>query len=630
MKKTYPITLALILCAGAAWADESGAATLRPHTCLNMETGAASCAGADIFWDGTALTAQGAAALYNLGKYGSRVFRAIHARNAASASYGSEPIPASALAPGEIFGVRTNLGHYAKVIVAGADRGSIALEYTTFLPAKPAAAGSAPGITRVQNNYSYILPGLPNYGIAPGSIFVIIGSGLSSSAPAVLQSSAAPGLPITLNQTTISVTVNGVTTTPALYYTSATQIAAVLPSNTPAGSGTVTVTYNGQTSAAAPIHVVASAPGLDTLYGTGNGAGVATDSNGNILGLTNSAMPNQIVSLWGSGIGADPNNDDRIFPQKQNNLTNVSARVFIGGISATIMFSGRSQYPGLDQYNVVIPANVTPGCFVSAVVQTGTVVSNAVTLPVQPGGGVCTDPASGMNGTQITALANKAGGSVNAMLLGVIQNIDNGNFQVAALPLPLSSAYFGNGYEYVSQGSCTTVPPQQGPFAAIGQPLDAGTIQATTPGGPVTVQGVTPVPAAAGTYTFSNSGGSDIGKFNAAVTLSAPLTLTNAAALAFVTRSAGATVTWSGGLPNGTVQVEGDVGGPYGTMRFYCYAPSSAGQIAIPASILLAMPTGSGNVAISNAAGTPVSATGLDVGFAVSLVTIHKLDTVFK
>jgi uncharacterized protein (TIGR03437 family) len=61
----------------------------------------------------------------------------------------------------------------------------------------------------------------------------------------VLQSSAPPGLPQTLNQTSVSVTVNGVTTTPGLYYTSASAVSAVLPSSTPVGTGTVTVTYNG-------------------------------------------------------------------------------------------------------------------------------------------------------------------------------------------------------------------------------------------------------------------------------------------------------------------------------------------------------------------------------------------------
>ena len=36
------------------WADQSGAATLEPNTFLNLDSGAASSAGADILWDGAA------------------------------------------------------------------------------------------------------------------------------------------------------------------------------------------------------------------------------------------------------------------------------------------------------------------------------------------------------------------------------------------------------------------------------------------------------------------------------------------------------------------------------------------------------------------------------------------------
>src|ERR1700733_9981662 len=109
-----------------------------------------------------------------------------------------------------------------------------------------------PTITQLQNNYSFIQPGLPNYGIAPGSLFIIRGVGLGVPFPPILQSSSSPGLPESLNRTNVSVTVNGVTTVPSLYYPSATQLAAVLPSTTPVGTGTITVTYNGQTSAASP------------------------------------------------------------------------------------------------------------------------------------------------------------------------------------------------------------------------------------------------------------------------------------------------------------------------------------------------------------------------------------------
>ena len=275
---------------------------------------------------------------------------------------------------------------------------------------------------------------MPNYGIAPGSLFAIQGLNLNSAAPPVLQSSAAPGLPTTLNGTSLSVTVNGVTTTPALYYASSSAVAAVLPSTTPVGNGTLTVTDNGQ-SAQTPIQVVASAVGLDTLYGTGVGAGVVTDASFNVLGLTNSATPGQTVTLWGSGIGADASSDDRTYPQNLNNLSSVPTQVFIGGISADVLYRGRSQYPGPEsQYNVVIPSGVSPGCFVSVILTTGStgaIVSNSITIPVNPGGGPCSDPGTGLNGTQIQSLANKT--NVKSAAISIVQVTErNGNVSSSA------------------------------------------------------------------------------------------------------------------------------------------------------------------------------------------------------
>ena len=621
-------------------ANQSGNSVLIANTFLNLDTGAKSASGADILWDGVALTPQGRAVLFNAGKYGLRGFKAIRSRHASSATYRTTPIPASALVVGDVFGVRTNAGHYAKVIVTESSAGSLSIQYTTFGAATLTPLATGPVITKVQNNYSYILPGLPNYGIAPGSLFVIFGTGLSTTDPPVLQSSAAPGLPTTLNQTSVSVTVNGVTTTPALYYATATAVAAVLPSKTPVGNGTLTVTYNGQTSAAAPIRVTASAFGLDTLYGTGNGSGVVTDVNGNVLGLTNSAMPGQAVVLWGSGIGADTSSDDRTYPQNTNNLTTIPTQVFVGGISANVLYRGRSQYPGLDQIDVTIPANAPTGCFVSVSVATGVVASNSVTIPVSPNGGPCSDPATGLSGTQLQALANKS--SVNSVAATLAQSVDeNGknNFGAIVIAVGLGGANFGKGYEYASQGSCTIVPPEQGGIENFFQNgLDAGTVSISTPGGQFNMPSQGPgfyqnqlsgslVP---GAYSFSASGGANIGKFQASFNVQTPLTLTNKAAIASMDRTQDATVTWTGGFPNGDVQVEGAVGNQYGSTRFFCHAPSSAGQLTIPSSILQAMSTGGGSLVITNiSAGQPITASGVDVGFAAAQVE-YKLTTVFK
>jgi hypothetical protein len=146
-----------------------------------------------------------------------------------------------------------------------------------------------------------------------------------------------------------------------------------------------------------------------------------------------------------------------------------------------------------------------------------------------------------------------------------------------------------------------------------------GFYQAQLPAGPVS-----------GAYTFTGSGGKDIGSFKVALNLQGPLTLTNRAALASITRSQGATVTWSGGFSNGDVEVNGAVGDKYGSVRFFCHAPSSAGQLTIPSSILLGMPPGGGSLVVTNAtAPQTVSASGIDIGMAVGTVWF-RLDSNFK
>ncbi len=646
----------------AAFGDQSQTATLVAGSLLSFDNGRVSFSVGDILWNGTTLIPSGGVEVYNLGRYGARVFRSIGSRQASGAHFTSTAIPASSLVVKDIFGVHTK-DRYAKVIVTSKNGDSLTLHYmmlptphdsqTSSKASGNAAAASPPQITGIANNSS------GGYLIAQGSLFVIVGTNLSTVAPPVLQSSAPPGLPKTLNQTSVSVTVGKVTVSPGLYYTSATAIAAVLPSGTPTGSGVVTVTYNGQTSQAAPayaayIYVVPSAVGLTSLDGSGNFQGVATDLNGRLLGFTQSAMPGQTIVLWGTGIGADPNNDDLTYPQKADDLsTKNELQVLIGGIPAKVLYGGRSPYPGVDQYNLIIPPTATPGCFVSVIMQTNSVVSisfsdngptaisNTITLPISATGGACSDAATGLNGTQLQSLAGKNSKTVNSLFLGIDQEIKpDGSFASSALagPATLPSSSFATGYGLVSQGSCIILPDTPYGYQSIVtnlvQPLDIGAVQLTSPSGSSSLDGFqTSLPApfhlASGTYGLTGSGGAAFGGFSVSLDIGTPLTLTNTADLASITRSQGATVTWSGGYPNGDVLVSASAGGGG---RLLCSAPSSAGQLVIPPALLLGtVPFGGpGFFAVRNTTSPQaISASGLDVGFAVGSV-VARFNTNYK
>src|SRR5436305_1660131 len=78
--------------------------------------------------------------------------------------------------------------------------------------ATSAVSAAAPQIGAILNAASYSKPGLPNYGIAPGSMFVVFGTELG---PAALQQATDYPYPAILGGTSMRVTV-GTTTVDAI------------------------------------------------------------------------------------------------------------------------------------------------------------------------------------------------------------------------------------------------------------------------------------------------------------------------------------------------------------------------------------------------------------------------------
>jgi len=639
MSHRFNRSAVVILAALFPIAAFSQTATLSIGTALSLDTGTTSTSGGDILWSGTAMKPQGNATAFNVGNGGSAEFGQLTQASieefASLSLLSNSAIPASSLTTGDIFVALTNGKNYSKVLVTGTSGTSITLQYTTYGGTGGGSGG--PTITGVQNNYSYILPGFPNYGIAPAALFIITGSGLSSPGTAVLQSSASPGIPTTLNGASISVTVNGVTTHPGLYYAIPTQLAAVLPSGTPAGTGTITVSYNGATSAAATIQVVASALGFDTYYGGGTGLGVATSpTTGALYNYTNSASPGSTIVLWGSGLGADPADSDTVFTSTPH-AVNVPLTVYIGGIAVTPGYQGASGYPGVNQINVTIPASVQPGCAVAIVAISGSVVSNTVTLPVNAGGGTCSDPALGINGTQLNTLGGMS--TYNYGSVAIFQSNATGQNEAFASVIFLNEqgTESASGYGLVSIGNCIVIesgPNVSGTVTTTG--LDAGNLSVTGPSGTLQMTAISNpqvsgptgeyeatlpngwIPANGGSFTFTGTGGKNVGAFTVSISYTNPLTWTNQNSIATVTRSQGVTVTWTGGESSSYVYIGGSSSSNAGSASFTCYAPVSAGTFTVPSYVLLALPAGpNGFLSLENAT-TPVSfsATGLNSGAA--------------
>jgi uncharacterized protein (TIGR03437 family) len=502
-----------------------------------------------------------------------------------------------------------------------------------------------PKIHSVTNNYSYIPPGFPNYGIAQGSIFTVFGSGLASLTTE-LQSTP---LQSTREGVALTVTVNGTTTHPLIYYVSPTQIAAVLPSGTPAGLGQITVTNGGATSPAAVIQVVRSAFGLLTYpYST---AAAAFDVNWAPLDITNAANPGDYITVWGSGLG--PVTGDEAIAPVPVDLSDISIEVDVGGVPATVTYHGRSGSPGLDQINVIVPRGVS-GCGVSVAVRIGGIVSNFATIPVAASGRACTDPlvvnwpGSGaflrMGSISLSKSVTYEPNST-VMTESATSTFQEGTIIYGAAGLSVGSCsvsrHFGNGWAMAPNGPFLPLPPlDAGPAINISGPLGSaslspqqkgyygGVVGGTSGGGTVLPAFI---PDAGGAFTFSNGvGGSDVGPFTAPFVV-VPLNWTNMNAVSTVSLSARLTVTWSNAAPNSAVTINGTSTTMYGDQTvvgyFECLAEAAAGTFTVPQTVLQSLPASTiqgyffplngpaTSLSISNAtAPTAFSAPGLDQG----------------
>ncbi len=495
----------------------------------------------------------------------------------------------------------------------------------------------APAITSVQNPASNILPGLPNYGIAQGQIFVLYGTNMG---PATIVQPTSLPLPVLLGGTSVKITGigSGTVYNAPLIYALNTQVAAVMPSGVPLGLGaTIQVTYNGTVGNVFSTRVVDSNFGISTVDQSGGGTAVITDANYTVITAANSAQPGVTYTMWGTGLGA-ANSDNNI---ATNGDLGTNIQVFVGGVAATVTYRGRSGGPGLDQINFTIPPGVT-GCNVSLMIQTNTAavrVSNAPTLSIAQGGGACSDANAVPQAAELSALASKG-----STALGYV-SLDPTKSQALAFFLQFNAAQWAAvtpKFQVNSLGSCTTSVgagnQSDGPPASTG--LDAGsTMTLTPPGGgaalslPFVQTGVYQAKLSAtstGVYTVSNgAGGVGVGKFSVSFNGPPSFTWTNSNATT-VTKSAGFQVTWAGGDSNSVVNIQGSAPSTPVTVNgnilqtntsvsFLCQVPANTGSFTIPAQVLLAMPT-------TPVAGTPNGTITVALSTNPQVITIPGVD----
>lgn len=565
-----------------------------------------------------------------------------------------------------------------------------------------AASGFAqPTVTAVVNGASFSFPPLQNSSIAQGSFFSIFGTGIGPASSACganlvnciwnptavspFPSSANP-LPTSILGTSVSVTIGSNAPVAAyLQYVSASQINAVLPSNTPIGTGNLIVTFNGTKSAvpAQPnITVIASSFGTFTRNETGTGPGIITNAvTYQYLTPFATAKPGDYLTIWGTGLGPAPNvATEATAPPSATNLcataSSCPVTVWVGGYPATVTYAGRSGFTAEDQIDFIVPqeAGVQGGCFVQVAVQTpGPVISNFTSVAVDPNGATCKD-IDGVNFNDIGSIVQSKGqANIGAVLMLsnylTLSNIPLvGTVQWDNDEISATFGTFGNsgantaldtfqGFALApSVGNCTVLPFEAVPLPpptdpALGQVtlLDAGAnLKVVGPNGSQSVPtnqgydlvggytlcqlvesfGLTETDCPASTnivmgapffvapttyaisqfaYTATGTGGANVGALSAPITVSsaaASFKWTNQTSVTAnpIPRDAPLTITWSGGDPDGFVDITAvsstlqsgvptrNPPSPPGTLA-ECIAPASAGTFTIPAYVLESLPS---------------------------------------
>lgn len=503
------------------------------------------------------------------------------------------------------------------------------------------------------NAASYSPAGLPKSAIAPGSLFTVFGKNLG---PATLVSATSYPLTTTLAGTSAQVIMNGAALAPIMIFTSSGQVAMLMPSSTPAGSGTISITYMGQTSPPVPVLVGPAGFGIFTLNQAGSGPAVVTDAGYAAITLLHPAGPGQTLVLWGTGLG--PISADETQAPPQGNVGSQPI-VWVGTLQAKVLYWGRAGCcGGLDQINFEVPG-LAGGCYVPITVQTGAALSNFGSIAVAGPGGFCSDPG-GLSPAQLGLAAqghnlNIASLSLSRSTISSPPSSTTTDFGSASFlsytPAQLIRSSFN---QQVSTGNCMVFPlpatatvsdPVQPLGLDAGPPVEVGGTNGTvvlpesskgyygqTIGSSTSSHLYLDVPA----HTIDVFGGADVGNLSEEVQMPPALSWTGQSSIVSVSQAQGVTVAWTGAVPNGIVRVTGYSLAPASNgatgpgAAFYCSAPAGsngAGQFFVPPPVLLSLPQTSGFLGITSIRmpSDPLSPVrGIDAGFAQTSLSLSQ------
>jgi uncharacterized protein (TIGR03437 family) len=243
--------------------------------------------------------------------------------------------------------------------------GSLTVPVTLTITGSPA---TTPVMTAVVASGSAITGA-----IAPGELISIFGTGIGG-APATLQLDASGKVATTLSNT--QVMINGIAA--PLIYVSPDQINAIVPYELAGlAQATIQVSYAGSPAPPWSVPVVAAAPSIFTVSGSGVGQASVVNADGSVNTVSNPAVRGTIVQIYATGGGqTTPASSTGVVAAGPENLL-VMPVVQIGGVNAQVIYAGAApgEVDGVVQLNVLIPAPLTPGGALPVVISIGGVNS---------------------------------------------------------------------------------------------------------------------------------------------------------------------------------------------------------------------------------------------------------------
>jgi uncharacterized protein (TIGR03437 family) len=200
--------------------------------------------------------------------------------------------------------------------------------------------------------------------VAPGKLVVIYGAGLGPAQFVTQPNQSGTELAGTV------VYFNGTPT--RILYSSATQVAAMIPDVLAGTNAQITVAYHGALSDPFPVQVAPSAPGLFSANQSGSGQAAALNSDGTVNSAVHPVKIGDSITLYATGEGFVSSPDPPYLTACDALLhPGLPVSVSIGGIQAPLQCAGRRPVEGVMQLTVGIPNGVKPGGYVPVVLKIG-------------------------------------------------------------------------------------------------------------------------------------------------------------------------------------------------------------------------------------------------------------------